>query len=195
MSWLITLLRRLLVLALLGAIGGAIVTWWRERTAPPAPAQPEWPPLGSRAPGSAPSAPSVEPMAKAPSSTGSSSTGSSSEESSSGSSPEESSSSESSSGSSPATDVATRPADDSSSSSVVNALVDAPDARPNGSDGGTWVEPNDDGSCPISHPIKANDNSGIFHVPEGTFYERTKAERCYTTAEAAIADGYRRAKS
>ncbi len=167
MSWLITLLRRLLLLALLGAIGGAIVTWWRERTAPPAPAQPEWPPLGST--------PAASTGASSPAATSS-----------------ETSSSERSA--SPA-DVASRPADDSSSSSVVNALVDAPDARPNGSDGGTWVEPNDDGSCPISHPIKANDNSGIFHVPDGSFYERTKAERCYTTAEAAIADGYRQAKS
>ena len=46
-----------------------------------------------------------------------------------------------------------------------------------------------------SHPIKANDNSNIFHVPGGRFYERTRAERCYATAEAAIADGYRQAKA
>ena len=53
----------------------------------------------------------------------------------------------------------------------------------------------DDGSCPLTHPIKANDNSGIFHVPGGRFYDRTKAERCYTTPEGATADGYRAAKS
>lgn len=58
-----------------------------------------------------------------------------------------------------------------------------------------WVSPNDDGSCLPSHPIKANDNSNIFHVPGGRFYERTKAERYYATAEAAIADGYRQAKA
>ncbi|MFN3257390.1 MAG: hypothetical protein ACE37B_17035 [Ilumatobacter sp.] len=58
-----------------------------------------------------------------------------------------------------------------------------------------WVEPLDGGGCPLSHPIKANDNSGIFHVPGGRFYDRTKAERCYSTAAAATADGYRQAKN
>jgi hypothetical protein len=57
-----------------------------------------------------------------------------------------------------------------------------------------WVEP-DDGECPLSHPIKANDNSGIYHVPGGRFYERTGAERCYANADDAEADGYRAAKS
>ncbi|MEM1332385.1 MAG: nuclease, partial [Actinomycetota bacterium] len=74
------------------------------------------------------------------------------------------------------------------------ALVDAPEARSGAGEGG-WVEPDDDGACPISHPIKANDNSGIFHVPGGRFYERTKAERCYADETGAEADGYRRAKS
>lgn len=60
---------------------------------------------------------------------------------------------------------------------------------------GGWIGPDDDGSCPVSHPIKANDNSGIFHVPDGRFYNRTKAERCYQSAEAALADGYRQAKN
>ena len=58
-----------------------------------------------------------------------------------------------------------------------------------------WVLPADDGSCPDGYPVKANDNSKIFHVPTGRFYERTKAERCYAAAEAAERDGYRRAKS
>ncbi len=57
-----------------------------------------------------------------------------------------------------------------------------------------WIEPID-GACPISHPIKANDNSGIFHLPGGRFYDRTDAERCYARAEDAEADGYRAAKS
>jgi len=79
--------------------------------------------------------------------------------------------------------------------SFVNALVDAPEARSSDGDVGGWVGPDDDGSCPVSHPIKANDNSGIFHVPGGRFYDRTKAERCYQSAEAALADGYRQAKN
>ncbi|MDJ0769319.1 MAG: hypothetical protein QNJ12_11015 [Ilumatobacter sp.] len=57
-----------------------------------------------------------------------------------------------------------------------------------------WIEPTD-GACPVTHPIKANDNSGIYHVPGGRFYERTGAERCYASEADAEADGYRRAKS
>jgi hypothetical protein len=83
----------------------------------------------------------------------------------------------------------------SANASFVNALVDAPEARSSNGATGGWVAPTDDGSCPLSHPIKANDNSGIFHVPDGRFYNRTKAERCYQSAEAAVADGYRQAKN
>jgi hypothetical protein len=57
-----------------------------------------------------------------------------------------------------------------------------------------WVPPVD-GGCPDGYPVKANDNSGIFHVPGGRFYARTVPERCYATADDAIADGYRAAKA
>ncbi len=57
-----------------------------------------------------------------------------------------------------------------------------------------WVPPVD-GQCPDGYPVKANDNSGIFHVPGGRFYDRTVPERCYTDAADAEADGYRRAKA
>jgi hypothetical protein len=56
-----------------------------------------------------------------------------------------------------------------------------------------WV-PAADGSCPVTHPVKANTNSGIYHLPGGQFYGRTNAERCYVDAAAAEADGYRAAK-
>ena len=56
-----------------------------------------------------------------------------------------------------------------------------------------WVEPVD-GACPISHPIKANSPSMIFHLPGGRSYARTIAERCYASGDAAVADGYRQAK-
>jgi hypothetical protein len=59
--------------------------------------------------------------------------------------------------------------------------------------GRTWVEPVH-GSCPLSHPVKVNGNSGIYHVPGGQFYERTRPSRCYVDAAAAEADGYRAAK-
>ena len=57
-----------------------------------------------------------------------------------------------------------------------------------------WVAPVD-GACPDGYPIKANANSGIFHVPGGRFYDRTVPERCYADAVDAEADGYRRAKA
>jgi hypothetical protein len=57
-----------------------------------------------------------------------------------------------------------------------------------------WVAPID-GQCPDGYPVKANDNSGIFHVVGGRFYVRTIPERCYANAADAVADGYRPAKA
>jgi hypothetical protein len=56
-----------------------------------------------------------------------------------------------------------------------------------------WVEPSD-GTCPTSHPVKAKLASGIFHVPGGANYERTRPDRCYASPEVATADGLRAAK-
>ena len=52
-----------------------------------------------------------------------------------------------------------------------------------------------DGACPDGFPIKAKDSSGIFHVPGGRFYDRTKPDRCYPDASSAAADGYRQSKT
>ncbi len=71
------------------------------------------------------------------------------------------------------------------------APTDRSTASTTGRPGSTPV----DGACPDGYPIKANDNSGIFHVPGGRFYERTVPERCYADAADAEADGYRRAKA
>ena len=57
-----------------------------------------------------------------------------------------------------------------------------------------WVPPVD-GACPEGYPVKANDNSGIYHVPGGRFYDRTVPERCYADTDDAEADGYRAAKA
>jgi hypothetical protein len=56
-----------------------------------------------------------------------------------------------------------------------------------------WVAPVD-GSCPASHPVKAKLSSGIYHVPGGMNYERTKPDRCYRDPEAADLDGLRASK-
>ena len=57
-----------------------------------------------------------------------------------------------------------------------------------------WVEPEADGSCPETHPIKAKLSSGIYHVPGGANYSRTKPDRCYVDEAAASADGLRPSK-
>ena len=77
-----------------------------------------------------------------------------------------------------------RPTDSASAGEATNA--DLPTA--------SWVPP-DDGACPSGYPVKANANSGIFHVPGGRSYDRTVPERCYASAADAEADGYRAAKS
>lgn len=130
-SWLLVVVRRLLWLVLISAVGGLAFSWWRDRRGidPSGPA--EWPPL----PPAANNTPSDS------------------------------------------TNIAPEPADVTSETDL------------------QWVAAADDGSCPPSHPIKANEKSGIFHVPGGRFYERTKAQRCYQSADAAVADGYRQAKN
>jgi hypothetical protein len=63
-----------------------------------------------------------------------------------------------------------------------------PDAAP------SWLRAVD-GACPPGYPLKANESSGIFHMPGGRFYQRTIPDRCYATAADAEADGYRQAKA
>jgi hypothetical protein len=49
-------------------------------------------------------------------------------------------------------------------------------------------------SCPASHPIKGNADSGIYHVPTGAYYGRTVPEACFKSESAAKAAGYRKSK-
>jgi hypothetical protein len=56
-----------------------------------------------------------------------------------------------------------------------------------------WIEPVA-GACPLTHPVKGNANSGIYHVPGGRFYDSTVPERCYRDGTAAEADGMRASK-
>ena len=57
-----------------------------------------------------------------------------------------------------------------------------------------YIEVGADGTCPVTHPVKAKLASGIYHLPGGGNYDRTKPERCYLDAAAAEADGLRAAK-
>ena len=54
----------------------------------------------------------------------------------------------------------------------------------------TWVTCDATGDCPPSHPIKAKDSSGLYHVPGGNAYERTIPDRCYASEKDAELDGY-----
>ena len=53
-----------------------------------------------------------------------------------------------------------------------------------------WVGP-DDGACPDTHPVKVKLRSGLFHKPGMAWYNRTKADRCYSSADGAEAHGFR----
>ena len=57
-----------------------------------------------------------------------------------------------------------------------------------------WVAPDDEGTCPASHPVKAKLSSQLFHLPGMFAYERTNADRCYPDEASAEADGLRKAK-
>lgn len=71
-------------------------------------------------------------------------------------------------------------ADTTSSATSADALPD-------------WVDPVD-GACPVTHPVKGNANSKIYHLPGGRFYDTTVPERCYRDPQAAEADGMRASK-
>ena len=72
------------------------------------------------------------------------------------------------------------------------APAPAPEAAPAAGDAGPVSGA--DSVCPDSHPVKANDNSGIYHMPGQQHYGRTNARNCYASAAAAQADGYRAAQ-
>jgi hypothetical protein len=141
----ITTMRRMFWLALLGGAAYAGWTAWHRQNAPTAADAPQWPPLD------------------------------------------------------PPLDAAATPAGFATldPDRVVDRGADEASTRsgpPEASADTRWALPID-GECPEGFPIKANDNSGIYHVPGGRFYARTIPERCYARSQDAVADGYRAAKS
>jgi hypothetical protein len=52
------------------------------------------------------------------------------------------------------------------------------------------VLPISESDCPQSHPIKGN-QSGIYHVPGGAYYDVTDPEECFATEADARAARYR----
>jgi hypothetical protein len=77
----------------------------------------------------------------------------------------------------------------------VTTRIEAPvkDEAPAVTAEATWVDPEEGGACPLTHPVKASMSRGIFHVPGGASYGRMQPERCYRTPEDAVADGLRQA--
>lgn len=59
---------------------------------------------------------------------------------------------------------------------------------------GDWVAPDSSGAAPSTHPVKVKLSSRIYREPGASGYDRTRPDRCYTSAEAAEADGFVRAK-
>jgi len=53
----------------------------------------------------------------------------------------------------------------------------------------------DNGSMPDGYPIKGNENSKLYHVPDSPFYDRTDAEVWFADTEAAEAAGFERPAS
>jgi len=151
----ITTLRRLFWLALLGGAGYAGWAGWQRRHAPAAAGAPEWPPLDPRPTPSKAAGATADGFA--------------------------------------AFDTDGAGEDSKGEAPGNQGAPGAPDlaAAPSGA---RWVAPVD-GECPEGFPIKANDNSGIYHVPGGRFYARTVPERCYARSQDAETDGYRAAKS
>jgi hypothetical protein len=49
-------------------------------------------------------------------------------------------------------------------------------------------------ACPPGFEVKVKLASGIYHLPGMFAYDRTIPDRCYASAEAAEADGFRAAK-
>ncbi len=68
--------------------------------------------------------------------------------------------------------------------------LDAPDTP--GTGGGSYPPISRD-SCPSNAPVKGN-QSGIYHVPGGQFYDRTNPEECFASEADAAAAGYRRSQ-
>lgn len=48
--------------------------------------------------------------------------------------------------------------------------------------------------CPDSHPVKANRESGIYHLRGGAFYDRTRPEVCFAAPDDAERAGFRRSQ-
>jgi large subunit ribosomal protein L17 len=54
---------------------------------------------------------------------------------------------------------------------------------------------NEDGSAPEGYTVKGNADSGLYHEPDGQWYDQTVAEFWFKSAEDAEAAGFKKAGS
>jgi hypothetical protein len=52
----------------------------------------------------------------------------------------------------------------------------------------------ENGTCPVTHPVKANPTSRIYHLPHNRMYQRLANAVCYVDEQTAEAEGYRASK-
>ncbi|MDP9485611.1 MAG: thermonuclease family protein [Actinomycetota bacterium] len=76
-------------------------------------------------------------------------------------------------------------------SAPASSVGQQPAGQPSG--GGGSVAPITESDCPPTHPVKGN-QSGIYHVPGGGYYDVTNPEECFATGADAEAAGYRASK-
>ena len=76
--------------------------------------------------------------------------------------------------------------DDASRTAVAAISQDVPPSK-------RWSDPVEK-ACPPGFEVKVKLASGIYHLPGMFAYDRTIPDRCYASAEAAEADGFRAAK-
>jgi hypothetical protein len=69
-----------------------------------------------------------------------------------------------------------------------------PSSSPTGDGDGVSYPPASEDDCPDYAPIKGNQQSGIYHEPDGAYYDETDPEECFATAADAEAAGYRASK-
>jgi hypothetical protein len=78
------------------------------------------------------------------------------------------------------------PLDDADAATTETVADDVPPSA-------RWSDPVEK-ACPPGFEVKVKLASGIYHLPGMFAYDRTVPDRCYASAEAAAADGFRAAK-
>jgi micrococcal nuclease len=80
-------------------------------------------------------------------------------------------------------------AEESASPSASSSASASADSSATTEPSGGAVAPISEDDCPASAPIKGN-QSGLYHVPGGAYYDVTNPEECFATPQDAEAAGY-----